>query len=301
MKNFGFVGLGIMGAPMARNLVRAGFDVTVWNRSSEKCAELEKAGAHVAKSPREVAERVDITFAMLADPHAAEQVALGHGGVLEGIRKGCGYVDMSTVDPGTSKRISEKLISAGARYLEAPVSGSKKPAEDGTLVILSAGDRTLHDEALPCFEKMGKKIVYLGETGNGAKMKLVVNMIMGTMITAFSEGLALAAKSGLSSQDLLEVLDAGAMSNPMFRMKGELMTKGEFSPAFPLKHMQKDLRLALQLGDDMKQPLMASAAANEVFKRAKEMGLSDDDFSAVVKAVWTTENASVPAEAALVD
>ena len=285
MQKFGFIGLGIMGSTIARNLIRAGFDVTVWNRSPDKGKALEELGATVAKTPRAVIEACPVTFAMLADPAAAEAVCFGTDGVLEGIRAGKGYVDMSTVDATTSRRIGAAVIARGGRFLEAPVSGSKKPAEEGTLVILTGGDRSLYDEAMPAFEKMGQKVLYLGETGNGANMKLVVNMVMEGMMAAFCEGLSLGEKAGLGLADMIDVLGAGALANPMFKLKGELIIKGEFPTAFPLKHMQKDLRLAVALGDQLNHPLYSAAAANEGFKRAKEMGLGDEDFTAVYKAV----------------
>jgi 2-hydroxy-3-oxopropionate reductase len=285
MQKFGFIGLGIMGSAMAANLVRAGFEVVVWNRSPEKAAPLAALGAKVAATPREVSEACPVTFAMLADPAAAEAACFGANGVLEGITPGKGYVDMSTVDAATSRRIGAAVADRGGRFLEAPVSGSRKPAEEGTLVILAAGDSSLYDEAMPGLAKMGKKILFLGAAGSGANMKLVVNMVMGGMLAAFCEGLALGEKAGLEQADILEVLDAGALANPMFRLKGELIRRGEFPVAFPLKHMQKDLRLAVSLGDQVNQPLFAAAAANESFKRAREMGLGDEDFSALYKAV----------------
>ena len=285
MQKFGFIGLGIMGSAMAANLVKAGFDVTVWNRSPEKSGPLAELGARVAATPREVAASCPVTFAMLADPAAAEAACFGNDGVLAGIADGRGYVDMSTVDADTSQKIGAAVTARGGRFLEAPVSGSRKPAEDGALVILSAGDSSLYDEALPGLEKMGKKILFLGAAGSGARMKLVVNMVMGGMIAAFCEGLALGDKAGLLQADILEVLDAGALANPMFRLKGGLIARGEYPVAFPLKHMQKDLRLAVSLGDRCGQPLHCAAAANESFKRAKEMGLGDEDFSALYKAV----------------
>ncbi|AJE04275.1 NAD(P)-dependent oxidoreductase [Geobacter pickeringii] len=283
MQKFGFIGLGIMGSAMAKNLVMAGFDVTVWNRSPEKCDELVALGARQAATPREVVASAPLTFAMLADPAAAEEVCFGKNGVLEGIGDGRGYVDMSTVDPATSQRIGFAVAATGGRFLEAPVSGSKKPAEDGTLIILAAGDRTLYDEAMPGFEKMGKKVLHLGDVGRGAEMKLVVNMMMGGMMAIFCEGLALGGKAGLASDDILDVVAAGAMANPMFALKGKLMGEGNFAPAFPLKHMQKDLRLAVALGERVGQPLFAAATANELFKRASAAGFGAEDFSALFK------------------
>jgi len=285
MNKVGFIGLGIMGKAMAANLINAGFDLTVWNRSTDKADPLIALGAKKALTPREVATTCALTFAMLADPAAAEAVCFGPDGILEGIGSGRGYVDMSTVDVTTSQKIAEAVASKGGRFLEAPVSGSKKPAEDGTLIILTAGDLSLYEEAMPAFEIMGKKVLYLGAVGNGATLKLVVNMIMGGMMTIFSEGLALGRKAGLDAVDILEVIDAGAMSNPMFQIKGRMIGKGDYTVAFPLKHMQKDLRLAVLLGDLLNQPLFSAAAANEWFKKAKEQKCGDEDFSAVYKVV----------------
>ena len=285
MARYGFLGLGIMGSAMAANLVKAGLDVTVWNRTPAKCAPLAELGARVAASPRQVVAACDLTFAMLADPAAAEAVCFGPDGVLEGLTPGKSYVDLSTVAPATAARIGAAVSAAGGRFLEAPVSGSRKPAEEGTLVILAAGDRSLYDEGLPALEKLGKKILYLGAVGNGARMKLVVNMIMGGMMASFCEGLALGRKAGLAHVDILEVLDAGALANPLFRLKGAAIGQGSFAAAFPLKHMQKDLRLALALGDELAQPLPSAAAANEAYKKARQLGLGDEDFAALFKAV----------------
>ncbi|GFO62708.1 NAD(P)-dependent oxidoreductase [Geomonas paludis] len=285
METYGFLGLGIMGSAMAKNLIKAGFKVKVWNRSQAKCEEFAALGAAVAATPAEVTSSCAITIAMLADPAAAREVCFGPQGALEGIGAGRGYVDMSTVDAATAQEISTAVTAKGGRFLEAPVSGSKKPAEDGTLIILAAGDHGLFDKTMPLFEKMGKKSLFLGDVGRGAEMKLIVNMVMGGMMTIFCEGLALAEKAGLASADLLDVLDSGALANPMFKLKGAQMTQGMFDPAFPLKHMQKDMRLAVALGDALNQPLASAAAANESFKRAKGMGLADRDFCAVLKAI----------------
>ncbi|GLJ08884.1 hypothetical protein SUGI_0097580 [Cryptomeria japonica] len=281
----GFLGLGIMGKAMAVNLLKSGFNVTVWNRTLSKCEELVAYGASVGNTPAEVVKKCKYTIAMLADPPAALSVVFDKGGVLEEMCSGKGYIDMSTVDAATSTKIYEGIISKGGRFVEAPVSGSKKPAEDGQLIILAAGDKSLHDEVMPAFDVMGKKTFFLGDVGNGAKMKLVVNMIMGSMVNAFSEGLVLTDKSGLSQQTLLDVLELGGIGNPMFKLKGPAMIQQKFPPAFPLKHQQKDMRLALALGDDVGVSMPVAAAANEVFKKARSMGLGDHDFSAVYQAV----------------
>lgn len=285
MANYGFLGLGIMGSAMAKNLVRAGHQVNVWNRSADKCQSLVELGARQAKTPRDVTEACTVTFAMLADPAAAREVCFGPTGVLAGIGAGRGYVDMSTVDDETARTIATAVTDAGGRFLEAPVSGTRKPAEDGTLIILAAGDRSLYDEVQPAFEVLGKMAPYFGAVGQGARMKLVVNMIMGGMMTALCEGLALGLKSGLEGEQILDILANGALSSPMVKGKVPMILKGEFPTSFPLKHMQKDLRLAVALGDSLNQPLHTAATANEIFKAACQEGLADADFAAVFQAI----------------
>ncbi|WP_339722632.1 NAD(P)-dependent oxidoreductase [Marinomonas primoryensis] len=285
MTTIGFLGLGIMGKAMASNLVKAGFNVTVWNRNPAKCDELVLQGAHLGTSPKDVTKHCDITFAMVSDPDAALALCQGPDGVLEGIGSGRGYVDMSTVDNTTSKAISNLITQAGGRFLEAPVSGTKKPAEDGTLIILAAGDASLYEDTKPAFDVMGKMSPYLGDVGQGANMKLVVNMMMGGMLSIFSEGMSLGQKAGLNGNQILEIIDAGAIANPMFKGKGAMLLKEDYSTSFPLKHMQKDIRLAVALGDQLEQPLPTAAAANETFKQAIKAGFADEDIVAVYKVI----------------
>lgn len=274
-----------MGTAMATNLIKAGYDVSVWNRNVSKCEPLINQGASCGASPAEVASQCNITFAMLADPVAALEVASGKLGVIHGLGPGKGYVDVSTVDGGTSKAICGLVKATGASFLEAPVSGSKKPAENGTLIFLTAGDKVLYEQAGPLLDVMGKSKFYLGEVGNGAAMKLIVNMVMGSMMASFSEGLVLGDKIGLDPSAIIEVISQGAISSPMFAMKGPSMIKKSFSPAFPLKHQQKDLRLALQLAESVSQPVPVAASVNEMYKLAKSKGFGDEDFSAVIEAI----------------
>ncbi|TKY48272.1 Glyoxylate/succinic semialdehyde reductase 2 [Spatholobus suberectus] len=281
----GFLGIGIMGSPMAHNLLKAGIDLSVWNRTKSKCDPLITLGAKYKPSPEEVAASCDVTFAMLADPQSAVDVACGKHGAANGMGPGKGYVDVSTVDGDTSKLISGHIKSTGALFLEAPVSGSKKPAEDGQLIFLTAGDRNLYETVAPLLDIMGKSKFYLGDVGNGAAMKLVVNMIMGSMMASFSEGLLLSKKVGLDPDVLVKVVSQGAISAPMYSTKGPSMIQSLYPTAFPLKHQQKDLRLALWLAESVSQPTPIAAAANELYKVAKSHGLSDQDFSAVIEAL----------------
>ncbi|KAH9745550.1 glyoxylate/succinic semialdehyde reductase 1 [Citrus sinensis] len=223
----GFLGLGIMGKAISMNLLRNGFKVTVWNRTLSKCDELVAHGATVGGSPAEVIKKCTITIGMLADPAAALSVVFDKGGVLEQICPGKGYIDMSTVDHETSIKISRAITSKGGHFLEAPVSGSKQPAETGQLVILSAGEK-----------------------------------------------------------------DLGGIANPMFKGKGPPMLQSNYALAFPLKHQQKDMRLALALGDENAVSMPIAAAANEAFKKARSLGLGDNDFSAVFEVVKDLKRSS---------
>ncbi|MDD2310670.1 MAG: NAD(P)-dependent oxidoreductase [Desulfuromonadaceae bacterium] len=282
----GFVGLGIMGSAMASNLLKADFKVTVWNRSPDKCSPLVGLGATVAASPRAAAEISDVVIAMMSTPAAVLSVRDGAEGIIAGLSLGKGYVDMSTVDAETSLESHRLAHGKGALFLEAPVAGSRKPAEDATLTIMAAGDRELYDSSLPVLEKMGKKLLFLGETGKASRMKLANNLVMCGMLTALSEGIALAAGSGLDTAQLLEVLDSGAVTNPMFRLKGpQIAANKEFPTAFPLKHMQKDLRLALQLAEDVGQPLFVTATINELYKKALAENLGEADFAAISRVI----------------
>mmetsp|Transcript_23685 Transcript_23685/g.68476 ORF Transcript_23685/g.68476 Transcript_23685/m.68476 type:complete len:290 (+) Transcript_23685:82-951(+) len=281
----GYLGVGIMGSAMAGRLVDAGFQTTVWNRSPEKCEPLKAKGAKVASTPKEVIETCDIVFACTSDPASARAVVFGDNGVLAGISAGRKFVDMSTVDEATSVEIGKAVRAKGGLYLEAPVSGSKGPALNGQLVILAAGDQALKDEAQPCFDIMGKRTFFLGDVGAGARMKLVINMVMGINMVALCEGLAVGQKAGLNGNDIMEVIKEGAIASPMYGLKGPKMLAGDFDANFPLKHQQKDVRLAIDLGDKVGQPMPLAAATNEAFKAGMAIGKGDDDFSAVFEAV----------------
>nr|XP_043609493.1 glyoxylate/succinic semialdehyde reductase 1-like [Erigeron canadensis] len=289
MEEIGFLGMGIMGKAMAMNLLRNGFKVTVWNRTLSKCDELKEHGASVGESPAAVVKKCKYTFAMLSDPHAALSVVFDKHGVLEEICSGKGYIDMSTIDAETSSKVSKAVAEKGGAYLEAPVSGGKKAAADGQLISIVAGNKGLYEDILPAFDVLGKKSFFLGEVGEGARMKLVVNMIMGSMMGAFSEALALADKSGLSPQTLLDIVDLSALGNHLFSYKGPTMIQNDYSTAFPLKHQLKDMRMALALGDENDVSTPIAAAANEAYNKAVDSGLGDLDFSAVHVIFKVTE------------
>ncbi len=279
--NFGFLGLGIMGSGIVKNLLNSGHKVTVWNRTQEKAQEFAKIGAREAITPGDVIAESDITFSCVSDPQAAKEMVFGNCGVLSEINTTKGYVEMTGIDADTSQDIQEALSLKGGRYLEAQVQGSKDQANDGTLVVLVAGDRSLFDDCQSCFQAMGKNSFYLGEVGNASKMNLVLQLMSGVALAGLAEGMALADRAGLQQKDVLEVLELTTLASPLMVGKGKAIIEGGFPTNHPLQHMQKDLKLALNMGDQLEQPLPVTASSNEVFKHAKRLGYGEHDTSAV--------------------
>jgi len=278
---FGFLGLGIMGSGIVKNLLNSGHSVTIWNRTNEKCKDFMKAGAKEAITPGDVIAESDITFSCVADPQVAKDMVFGNCGVLSEINTTKGYVEMTGIDADTSQDIAEAISLKGGRYLEAQVQGSKEQSSEGSLVLLVAGDKSLFDDCQSCFQAMGKNSFYLGEVGNASKMNLVLQLMSGVALAGLAEGMALADRAGLQQKDILEVLGLTGLACPTMIEKGKAIIEGGFPTSHPLKHMQKDLKLSLNMGDQLDQPLPLTASANEVFKHAKRLGYGDHDTSAV--------------------
>lgn len=280
----GFIGLGIMGEGMANCLLKSGVKLVVWNRSAAKAEALKAANPDsvtVVGTPAAVLAECEVTFCMLSTPEAVQSVYEMEGGVLAGVSAGKCIVDCATLAVADMTRISEQVLAKGGRFLEAPVSGSKGPAANGQLIFLAGGDKALYDTVAPELDAMGKKSFHFGEVGAGTKMKLVVNMVMGTMMCAFGEGLHLCTEQGLDASQLLEVLELGAIANPMFKLKGPKMLQGDHAPNFPLQHAHKDMRLAVAAGEAVGLGMPVSAAAESAMKRARDEGHGELDFSAV--------------------
>uniref|UniRef100_A0A8C5GQV5 Cytokine-like nuclear factor N-PAC n=1 Tax=Gouania willdenowi TaxID=441366 RepID=A0A8C5GQV5_GOUWI len=283
-KRIGFLGLGLMGSGVVSNLLKMGHVVTVWNRTAEKCDLFIQEGARLGRTPAEVTSMCDITFSCVSDPKAARDLVLGPSGVLQGIRPGKCYVEMSTVDPETITELSQVITSRGRRFLEAPVAGSQQLSNDGMLVIVAAGDRSVYEDCSSCFQAMGKTSFFLGEAGNAARMMLILNMVQGSFMATIAEGLTLAQATGQSQQTFLDILCQGQMASTFVDQKCQNILQGNFKPDYYLKHIQKDLRLAISMGDMANHPTPMAAAANEVYKRAKALDQSDNDISAVYRA-----------------
>jgi 2-hydroxy-3-oxopropionate reductase len=286
-RKIGFIGLGLMGRPMALNLLKAGHTVTVWNRTSSRALELANAGATVAKTPREVAAVSEILMTIVSDPPALESVLWGDGDhkdpALDGLKSGSIYIDSSTVSPALEKKISAACQQRGVRFLDAPVTGGDWGAREGNLVFMIGGDAATVKEVEPVLGVMGKKLFHLGPIGAGQTVKLAMNAILALEVDAMAEALALVTRAGLNGEQLIEVMQASMGRSPLLDLKSPLMLKGEFKPSFPLRLMHKDLGLALDLANQIGVALPATAAAREVYNAVKGEAKEDVDYSAVMR------------------
>jgi 3-hydroxyisobutyrate dehydrogenase-like beta-hydroxyacid dehydrogenase len=286
-RNIGFIGLGLMGRPMALNLVKAGHKVTVWNRTASRAQELVAAGATLAKTPREVAAGSEILISIVSDPPALESVLWGSteqkDGALEALKSGSIYIDSSTVSPSLVKKIAVACQQRGVRFLDAPVTGGDWGAREGNLVFMVGGDADTLKQAEPVLSIMGKKWFHLGPNGAGQTVKLAMNAILALQVDAMAEALALVTRSGLKGEQLVEVMQASMARSGVLDVKSPLMLKGDYKPSFPLRLMHKDLGLALDLGNQLGVALPATAAAREVYNSVKGEAKEDLDYSAVMR------------------
>jgi 3-hydroxyisobutyrate dehydrogenase-like beta-hydroxyacid dehydrogenase len=279
----GFVGLGLMGRPMALNLLRAGFPLVVWNRTSAKADDVVKAGARLAGSPRELAAAADVGMTIVSDPPAVEAVLFGDDGVLAGLRAGGLLVDSSTVSPALATRAAASCAERGAAFLDAPVTGGTWGAEKGELVFMIGGDAAVLERARPVLEAMGKRFFHLGPHGAGQTVKLAMNLLLALEVGALSEALSLVVRAGLPAERLVEVMQASMGRAPVLDVKAPLMIEERYAPSFPLRLMHKDLGLALDLGNRLGVPLPTAAASREVYSAVRGASSEDLDYAAVAK------------------
>lgn len=284
-KKVGFIGLGVMGKLMAGNILKAGFPLTVYNRTQEKTRELVALGATAVGSPRAVGEAAEVVITMVSDSPDVKEIVLGGQGVLRGARQGTIIIDMSTILPVASREIAEQIKVAGCHMLDAPVVGSKKAAEEATLGIMVGGDRQIFESCLEVFQAMGKKITYMGTQGMGAYTKMCIQLMVGATMETVAECLALGAKAGLDLNDLKECTLAGGAKTANMEMRGPKIIHRDFETHFALKHMCKDLKLVLATGDELGVPLPMAATALEMFKAARALGHGEEDVSSVIHAI----------------
>ena len=279
----GFIGLGLMGRPMGLNLLKAGFPLTVWNRTRARTEPLAAAGAAVASAPKEVATRSDVVITIVSDPPALESVLWGAEGALGSMARGSLLIDSSTVSPALARRVAADCSARGIEFLDAPVTGGTWGAEKGELVFMIGGKSETLERARPVFEAMGKRFFHLGENGAGQTVKLAMNLILALQVQALSEALALVAGSGIAGQKLVEVMQSSMARAPVLDVKAPVILEKKYAPSFPLRLMHKDMSLALELGNQTGVALPAAAAAREVYNYVLGAAKEDLDYAAVAR------------------
>jgi len=285
MEKVAFLGLGIMGYNVSANLLKAGYPLTVYNRTPERAAGLVNAGAQRARTPHEAVADADVIMIMLSDDKAIEGVVFGPDGVLEGVRAGQVAIDLTTCMPKTSLREAAAFNSKGVEFLDAPVFGSKGESRDAGLWIVSGGKREIFDRMLPLFKVISATQHYMGENGKGTSMKLCGNLVVASQLEALGEAMTLATKAGLNAEDVLGVLHVTDFKSPIFDGVGDALARRDFSPSFYLKLMLKDANLISSFAQELNVPLPASAATREVIKTAVNRGWGDENASAMIKVI----------------
>ena len=285
MEKVAFLGLGIMGYNVSANLLKAGYPLTVYNRTPERAAGLVNAGAQRARTPHEAVADADVIMIMLSDDKAIDGVVFGPDGVLEGVRAGQVAIDLTTCMPKTSLREAAAFNSKGVEFLDAPVFGSKGESRDAGLWIVSGGKREIFDRMLPLFKVISATQHYMGENGKGTSMKLCGNLVVASQLEALGEAMTLATKAGLNAEDVLGVLHVTDFKSPIFDGVGDALARRDFSPSFYLKLMLKDANLISSFAQELNVPLPASAATREVIKTAVNRGWGDENASAMIKVI----------------
>lgn len=282
MSFVGFIGLGLMGKPMASRLLKAGYRLVVHNRSPKPVEELVALGALPASSPREVAEQSEFVITMLPDNPDVRSVIAGANGVIEGVRKGMVVIDMSTISPSLVQELHSMLADKGIDFLDAPVSGSTMAAEAGTLTIMVGGRQEAYERALPLFRAMGDKIFYMGGPGMGAYTKLCNQIAVSLHLLATCELLLLAKKVGLDQQRVIEVISTGAGSSWLLTTLGPRMIKRDFRPGFKVQHLRKDLRIVREIAEQLGLPLPGIGLVAELVKALDQKGHGTDGTQSLI-------------------
>jgi len=284
-EKIGFIGLGIMGRGMAHNLLKAGFEVTVWNRTAVRMDPLVAAGASAGNSPADVAAQSDITLVCVSDTPDVEAVILGAEGVIEGAKAGSLVVDHSTISPTATKAIAAKLAAKGVQMLDAPISGGSEGAAKGTLSIMVGGDEAQFARALPAFQAMGKTITHVGGTGAGQTVKLVNQILVVVTMLGVGEALLFAEAGGLDLEKTLTAVSGGAAGSWMLSNRGPQVIERDWRPGFTIDLQQKDLRLVLEAADQFGVPALGTSLVFQLYRTLQQQGLGGDGNHALVKAL----------------
>jgi 3-hydroxyisobutyrate dehydrogenase-like beta-hydroxyacid dehydrogenase len=288
----GFIGLGIMGSRQAASLRRAGFELTVYNRTRETAeAWAAEHGGHVAASPREVGEHSDIVITMVVDGEQVEAVLVGEDGAAQAARPGTLFIDMSTIGPAAARRIGSEVVARAHAFIDAPVTGSAPRAEDGTLTIMAGGSDEDMARGRPVLEAMGETIVHVGPLGTGQQVKVLSNAVSAANCATLAQALVVGRRAGVDLEALLTVMANGSANSTMLQLKGKPMLAHDFSPLFKLDHMLKDVRLCLDEAREAGAAFPAAALAGELYAAGAGRGLGDQDFAAVLEVVEALNDA----------
>ena len=286
MAKLGFLGLGLMGYPMARNLLRAGHSVALWSNTSAKATQLAtEAGGVACKTPAEVAAQADVVFLCVGDTAMVERILLGKGGVIESARNGMTVVDASTISPSARGRIGEALVAAGVDFLGAPVTGSTPGAINATLTFMVGGDENVYKAMLPLLEVMGKKLYYCGGPGMGLHAKLTQNLVLSNILQAFNEGIVLSTKAGVPPALMLDILSNSAAKCGLIEYKAPFVFRRDFTTNFSVKWMHKDIGLMLDSGEELAVPLPLTALTRQMFQAAISKGHGEEDICSTINVL----------------
>ena len=297
MAKLGFLGLGLMGYPMARNLLRAGHEVALWSHTAEKARQLsaEEKGKF-CETPKQVAENADCIFLCVGSTEMSREVILGERGIIQGAKPGTVVVDASTISPSASREIADALKKKRVEFLDAPCTGSTPGANGGTLTFMIGGDQAIFEKVKPYFEPMGKRLYYCGGPGLGLQAKLSQNLILSNLLIAFNEGMVLATKGGVDPKLMLDILDNSAAKSGLISYKAPFVFRRDFQPAFSVKWMHKDIGLMLESGKELSVPLMLTSLTNQIFQAAISEGHAEDDICATIKVLEDLTGVEVKAQ-----
>jgi 3-hydroxyisobutyrate dehydrogenase-like beta-hydroxyacid dehydrogenase len=302
MAKLGFLGLGLMGYPMARNLIRAGHEVALWSHNSSKAKELAEAPAEAGgkgifcATPREVGAHAECIFLCVGNGEMSEQVLLGENGVSAGAKAGTVVADASTVGPSQSRRMGERLAKSGIHFLDAPCTGSTPGATKGTLTFMVGGDKAVFEQTRPYFEPMGKNLYYCGAAGMGLQAKLTQNLVLCNIMQAFNEGIVLATKGGVDPKLMLDILTNSAAKSGLIDYKAPFIFRRDFTTNFSVKWMHKDIGLMLQSGEELNVPLPLTGLTRQMFQAAIATGHGDEDICSTIKVLEEIAGVEVASE-----
>jgi 3-hydroxyisobutyrate dehydrogenase-like beta-hydroxyacid dehydrogenase len=281
----GFMGLGIMGTAMAANLLKAGYPVMVYNRTPEKAEPLVKLGAGVASSPKALAQAADVSIAMVTGPQALQDLLWGPDGAGGAFNHRKAFINMSSISPRATRDLARELEPTGVTFIDAPVSGTKQPAEDGTLVILAGGPQEKIQELEPLLLAMGKKVIYCGPVGQGSMMKMFINLLLGVMMEGFAEALNFGRLGGLAPEAMLDTVFSGPLNCGMFQVKAANLLNHTYPTAFPLKHMTKDAKFIVDTAFDLGAPVPVGQLILHLGRLGVAQGWGDQDISAIAQVL----------------